>query len=189
MANRKYLSDYAFRDPENKKAGFDYVGKFYYRIAPDKESFHRLKIRYFLFLGAEVVLYAASGVLSNPGMLTFYEALPYAVNFLPVFLALVACIDIALSPLEMTRKARDISVKRLRTSTIATFILSVVCTIASLGFLVITAGEGFSWRECFFFALQLLLSLAAYLFMGVQGKAGEEEVPNPAYTDTPKKIG
>lgn len=187
MASKKYLSDYAFRDPENKKSGFDYVGQYYYRIAPDRESFRRLKRRYFLFLGAEAVLYAASGALSNPGLLTFYEALPYAVNFLPVFLSLVAVIDIAFSPLDMTRKASDISVNRLKNCTIASFILAVICAFSSLGFLLFMAEDGFAWREICFLALQLLLALAAYGFMGQQGKAGVTKIPNPAYDERPEE--
>ena len=181
MANKKYLSDYAFRDPEDKKKGFDYVGKFYYRIAPDAESFGKLKWKYGGLMAAEVILYAAAGAISNPGMITFYEAMPYAVNFLPVFLSLVAVIDIALSPLDMTRKASDISVRRLRSSTIVTFILALAMALSSAGFLLFARGGDAPWREAIFLLLALLLALTAYVFMGIQGKAGVREVPNPAY--------
>ena len=181
MANKKYLSDYAFRDPEDKKKGFDYVGQYYYRIAPDEKSFRKLKIRYWIFIGAELALYAAAGVLSNPGMVTFYEAMPYAVNFLPLFLSLIAVMDIAFSPLDMTRKAADISVKRLRSATIFAFALALAAALSSLGFLLFARGGASPLREAVFLALELGLAFTAYLFMGAQGKAGITEIPNPLY--------
>ena len=183
MANKKYLSDYAFRDPENRKAGFDYVGQYYFRIAPDKESFRKRKKQYFLFIGLETLFYAGAGVLSNPGMITFYEALPYAVNFLPLFLAWICCMDIAFSPLDMTRKAADISVKRLKNVTITSFVLQMMCALASLGFLLFAAGKEGVGRETVYLALNLAGAAAAYIFMGAQGKAGLTRVPNERYQE------
>jgi len=141
MTTKKYVRDYEIvrRVDENGREVSEvvYRGQ-YFKLSPDDFDLRSFKHRSLLLTAAIIVLHAAAGFVSNPGMVRMYISLPYTLAFFPLLFLAAGILQLPADNCPFRRDEIGLSFDRMRlTSRLLMPFLSVI-VLGEILFLVFT---------------------------------------------------
>lgn len=178
---KRYADDYETiietdeRGREKKVAV--YRGR-YFEIDAEENEIVKFRRNSLILIVAIIILHVVGGFIDNPGMYAFYVALPYVINFLPLYFMIAGGLRLPGEKRKFRRDEIGLSFERIRKSNLFALILLGVVLLGEIVFLIWFAGEGRP-QEILFMGIELLAIIGAYFLYRMQRmmqeKIGEEE--------------
>ncbi|WP_312369825.1 hypothetical protein [Lachnoclostridium sp.] len=168
---RAYVNDYDINTEVTKegnkykeKKNITYHGK-YYRIQMDNKKIKKAKWINVIYGLVFFILFTFLGFLNNESSRMLYVVLPYVFLFLPIFYTNMGTIKLLNITGDMTVKEYELTIQRMRKTTLSMLILAIACTIGEILYLVRNKITDFTSKDYVFLSGILVITVLSILFM------------------------
>lgn len=167
MKLNRYADDYETvvevdeKGKERKKAR--YKGE-YFTVMLDADSIKNYRNNSLLIGIGAVLAHIGAGCFTNAGMYQFYIAVPYVAAFFPLLYLMFSVFRLPAEKKQMTRDEVGLSFDRIRPSSLGAMILSAMCALGELIFLIVVKSE-VPFQELACSGLEALTAAMCYLML------------------------
>ncbi len=185
MKLNRYADDYETvvevdeKGKERKKAR--YKGA-YFTVKLDGESIKNYRNNSLLIGIGAVLAQIGAGCFTNAGMYQFYIAVPYVAAFFPLLYMMFSVLRLPTEKKRMTRDEVGVSYDRIRPSSLGGMILSGMCALGELIFLLAVKSEA-PFLELTCFGLEALTAALCYLMLFTRSRIRIESVEETEKSD------
>lgn len=171
---KKYKDDYEYKETAKEdgtvEKQFIYSGEYYQNNMTARQK-NILNYSTFLCSAFSVCLFITAGFLNNDGAHCLYVVLPYICIFLPSVYFLSAVFTIWKAPEKLTREKYDNSYGRCRRMPVLNIVLSAICIICDVVFIMQNKKQIVIGKELLFLSLFLLVIIINFVFLRINNAA------------------
>lgn len=166
MFNRKYKSEYEVEEKGKKKV-LIYMGE-YYSIQAESWKIQRFRLLYGITMLCLIAFFLIGGLLNNDGSRVFYVVVPYVCSTIPLFYMTLATFRFLRLPLKFQHIHYDLSVTRLKKTSVVLIALSVMTMLGDLIYFFIQFDQIKKGKEIIFFCIAAAIFGLTFFYRKLQ---------------------